>query len=475
MSVAPRAAAVVAVLVLVLASLPVPVAGQELPPTGEAPQPPPAGEGPEPLQGQEPAEAPAAELRPFRLGGEAKVSFRSSRAVEALDPFPFPPSFIPPGDPAVFMRTTDPGESLELVNLALIGEGDLSSGVAAKVEVHFFDLYNRNPTSTDDKVFVREAWIRFGRSYENLERPPGTSAYVLAGQAPRFSKQRLRRLESYGLWGTAVGRFENPQVQAGGFLGKNVYWRLSGGVATPLFFRDPNALAADNGTFDRVPGDVRPVLQSGFPILYDSKPVTRDLKGRFELGAGLGLRWHGEGENAVDALAWYFQRDMDDRVALPATFYRGDLQLLVGPGVPLPFSGRSKWEGGANVEARLSGLRLFGQYVTQEIAELPRQGFEIEVAWVFDTGGAFLVQETPFLNWVQPVLRYSLIDNDFVSPVAYPAPSVAWDWRKLDVGVRIGLVRDVHLTIEYARNDATLASGEKVHPNETLVTLRVGF
>jgi hypothetical protein len=349
------------------------------------------------------------------------------------------------------------------------------SGVSAKVEVHFFDLYNRNPTSTDDKVFVRDAWVRFGRSYSDLERPRGTSAYVLAGQAPRFTRERVRRLESYGLWGTALGRFENPQVQAGGFLGRSVYWRVAGGLGTPLFFRDPNALAGDNGTFDRVPGNVNPVLQSGFPILYDAKPNTRDLKGRFELGAGLGFRWHGEGESVVDALAWYFQRDMDDQVSLPGTFYRGDLRLLIGPGVPLPIEGRRKWEAGANLEVRLSGLRLFGQYVTQEIAELPRSGFEIEAAWVFDTGGAFLIQETPFLNWIQPVVRYSRIDNDFMSPVAYPAPSVAWDWGKLDLGVRIGLVRDVHLTAEYAINDVTLASGAEVNPNETLVTLRVGF
>ena len=228
----------------------------------------------------EEAEEPA---RPFRLGGEAKLNFRNSAAVEVKDNFPFPPSFIPPGQTEVFLKTPHAGSSLEFSNLALIGEGDLTPGVTAKVQVHFLDLYNRNPTSSDDRVFVREAWVRLGRKYEALEGEPRTSFYVLAGMAPRYSKQLLRRLESYGLWGTAVGRFEEPQLQVGGAFGKNVYWRGSVASGNPLFFRDPNALAGDNGTPQRQPGQFRPfVFESGFPILYDAKAVEVNFSGKFQ-------------------------------------------------------------------------------------------------------------------------------------------------------------------------------------------------
>ena len=120
----------------------------------------------------------------------------------------------------MFARTVAEGKSFELSTATLIAEGELGGGVAAKVEVHFSDLYNRNPTSSDDRVFVRQAWVRLGDKYEPLQVQPGTTFYVLVGLAPRFSKQLTRRLESYGLWGTAVGRFEQPQLEAGGSFGR---------------------------------------------------------------------------------------------------------------------------------------------------------------------------------------------------------------------------------------------------------------
>ena len=68
---------------------------------------------------------------------------------------------------------------------------DPSPNVAGKIEIHFIDLYNRNPTSSDNEVQLREAWLRFGQRYDGpTELAPGTSAYVLAGKAPRFSRQR---------------------------------------------------------------------------------------------------------------------------------------------------------------------------------------------------------------------------------------------------------------------------------------------
>ncbi len=78
------------------------------------------------------------------------------------------------------------------------------------------------------------------------------------------------------------------------------------------------------------------------------------------------------------------------------------------------------------------------------------------------------------MNWVEPAVRLSYIDNLWVNPPGFVAPSVSWDWRKLDVGLRVGIVRGLDLTAEFARNDATMRSG-LIHPDEWLVTLRAAF
>jgi hypothetical protein len=425
---------------------------------------------------QEPPQPAAPEAAPaprFRLGGEFKLAFRNSKLVETPVFFPFPPSFIPVGQTAVVQRTVDPGSSLEVPNLALIAEGEPTPGLTLKAEVHVLDLYNRNPTSSDDRILLREAWVCFGTRPAPLEVPEGSSFYVLAGLAPRFTKQLNRRLESYGMWGTAVGRFEQPQLQIGGSLGRNLYFRALVGNGNPVFFRDTNALAGDNGTPNHEPGNVEPVYNSGFPILYDAKPADINVSGRFEWGAGLGARFAGEGR-ALDLLGWYFARTLEDAARIRGTFYEGDLDILRGAGFPLPFRGDEKSEWGGNVEARFGGLRFFGQYVDQKIAELPRHGFELELAYRLRLDGLFLVGETPIGEFLQPVVRFSKIDNEFDGPREYPARSVDWDWTKLDLGLRIGITRSVDLTLEYSRHDMVTARGT-LHPDETLITLRTGF
>ncbi|HET8647727.1 MAG TPA: hypothetical protein VFO85_19670, partial [Vicinamibacteria bacterium] len=246
----------------------------------------------------------------------------------------------------------------------------------------------------------------------------------------------------------------------------------------PLFFRDPNALAGDNGAPERVPGNFRPfVFESGFPILYDAKATEINFRGKFQWGAGLGLRVgsrEGEDPRGLDLLGWYFKREMADQVSLRGTFYSGDLKLLRGVFFPLPFSGRDKIDRGLNAEARLGPLSFFGQYVDQDIARLERRGFEAELAFRIRLDGLFLVGESPVITWLVPVVRVSRIDNLFEAPREYPAPSVDWDWNKYDLGLRIGVVRDVDLTVEFSRHDMKVG-GENLHPDELLVTMRVGF
>jgi hypothetical protein len=277
------------------------------------------------------------------------------------------------------------------------------------------------------------------------------------------------------MWATAIGRFEQPQLELGARLGKRAYLRGMLGSGNPLFFRDTNALAGDNGTPERQPGHVDPIYQSGFPILYDAKATDFRTEGRFEWGAGLGARFGG-GERAADVLGWYFTRRLAERVRLRGTSYSGDLTLLRGFGVPLPISGDRKAEWGLNLQARWNGLRVFGQYLDQDIAKLRRRGFEVEAAWLFRLNGLFLVKESPFGNWIQPAFRFGWIDNLFDVPREFPGLSVGWDWKKYDFGLRFGLVRGVDLTAEYTVHWVNRGAGRPSLPmDELLVTLRVGF
>jgi hypothetical protein len=407
----------------------------------------------------------------FRFKGEVKAHFRDSKDVAV--------TLGQMGDILVQERTVDPGGSFEVSTVNLIGEGELTRDLFAKVEIHFIDLYNRNPTSTAEEVRVREAYLRFGRRIDGLKAFEGTSAYVQAGKAPRFARQLTRRLESYGLWGTAVNRFEEIGVEAGGSLGKYVYWRAAAANANPLFMRDPNSLAGDNGTPDRLDFDRldESPYNSGFPILYDAQANDARLSGEAQLGGGLGFRIvSDDGRRGLDVLGWVYQRDLADRVSIAGTVYGGDLDLLddVPPGTTGWLDGREKVEAGVNLEARLGGFSLFGQYVRQEIAGLVRKGYEVEASYRFLTNGLFAVGDQPWFNWIQPAVRASRIDNDFSTPAGFLAPSFAWDWTKLDFGLRFGIVRNVDLTVEYARHDMRTKAAV-LHPDELLVTLRAGF
>jgi hypothetical protein len=420
--------------------------------------------------------SPPSEPEPFRLWGEIKTNARHSPFLETRiftpsGPGPF--NFTPTG----FQRTPDAGTALELQNVTLGAEGDLGLGVAAKVELHVLDLYNRNPTSSDDRLFVRQAWIRFGQKAEALRWAHESRVFVLAGLAPRFSKPTVRALESYGMWLTAVGRFEMPQIQVGGALGRRAYWRAQAGKGNPLYYRDTNVLAGDNGT--RASTLTRsPAYDTGFPIFYDAKADDLDTEGQLEWGVGLGVR-RVQPEPAhgldVDALGWYFRRQLAESVVLRGTSDRGDLELLRGHGFPLPFEGRDKSEAGLNLAARHGRWRLDAQLVRQDIAKLVRKGFDAELSALIALPGLFLVGETPVGNWIRPVVRVSIIDNLFDAPVTYPALSVDWDWRKYDLGVRLGVLRDVDLTVEYSRHDMIVPSVGTLHPDEFLVTLRVGL
>jgi hypothetical protein len=427
-----------------------------------------------PARADDPDPGSVVSIGALKLGFELKLGVRDTHAFEFQLAANVPPSFLEPGEDHIYLRQPQAGTSAEIENVALWADGDLAQGIHGHLRIHFSDLYNRNPTSSDDRIFVREAWLLFGNRYKPLKRLDGSSLYLQLGKAPRFTKQVDRHLESYGLWGTAVGRFEEMGAELGGTLGSVVYWRGSVAAGNPLFFRDSNALAGDNGTPERVPGNVHPIYQSGFPIIYDAKAQDTNLTGTWQAGGGVGLRWFAAGSrNGLDLLLWYFKRELADQVQIRGTSYLGDLHFLRFLG--LPVSGRDKVEYGTNLQARLGGLEVFGQLVIQEIAKLKRDGYEVELVYRVPLPGLFAAGDSPVVNWIAPVVRYSSITNRFSLPRDSVAPTLAWDWNKLDLGVRVGIVRGLDATFEFARHDMILRSGKKLHPDEMLTTVRIAF
>ena len=208
-------------------------------------------------------------------------------------------------------------------------------------------------------------------------------------------------------------------------------------------------------------------------MLYDTKPGDINFQDRFELGGGLGVRF-GDADSGFDVLGWYFQREMEDAARIRGTFYEGDLDLLRGVAFPLPFSGNDKHEAGGNLEARIAGLRLFAQYVDQEIASLPRDGFEIEAAYVISLNGLFAYKDASVGNWIQPVVRFSKMNTNWDTPREFPGQSVGWDWEKWDFGLRFGIVTGVDLTAEYALVKG-IGRTRTFRPDELLATLRASF
>lgn len=396
----------------------------------------------------------------YRL--ELRADYRWSD--EESHPVPFPPGAL--------LRTPDPGHHVEL-NVADLqldaGYGDL---FAVRAKVHVQAKHRRNPTSTDRQIDADELFVRIGPKPEYLDRPAGTTLFLQAGKFPKMERQPVRLLESYGLAATAFNRFEDTQVLAGGTIGRSLYWRVQAANGNPLFFRDPNALAGDNGTDKRLRGET-PDFGSGFPILYNAE--TEDLffnTDHVQVGEAIGYRWQRDDQTAgFDAIVFHYRRDMADREELTGTHYGGDLDLLVLDGNDiqnlsprgLPIEGRTKREIGARVYAEWYAATFIGQYTSQTIAGLDRRGWELEA------GYRIPVALGP-LESIQPAVRASGIDNDFGPVAGFPAPSIWWNWQKYDAGVRVGLRRGLDVTVEYTHHEVD--SRFLLNLQEALVTVR---
>jgi hypothetical protein len=419
------------------------------------------------------------EPRPFHfdIGFELKSHLRDSEQAHLPVNFPFRPDQLPPGQSQAFLETVNEGTHLELSTLTLLLDATWSDALTAHAKVDVVDLYDRNPTSTDSEIDVDEAWVRFGSESQPAVLPERGGLYLKVGKFGKFERQDDRHLESYGLASTAFNRFEDTGVEVGVDVARHLYVRLSGTQGNPVFMRDPNALAGDNGTPAFLRPNPQPQLKSGIVVPYDAEVEDLDADGDLELGAGAGVRFaDAGGRRGVDFMVWGYERTLAEKVELEGTFYGGDLDLLDGPFGPpaLPLTGDEKSEVGANLWLYLGGFSLFAQYVDQELGGLPRTGMEAEAAWRFELPLVWAMGERQVLPFVAPAVRWSRLDPEFgvIPGRPTPTPSFTWEWDKVDTGVRLGLVTGVDLTVELADNTFTLASGRDVSNDELLVTLR---
>jgi hypothetical protein len=409
------------------------------------------------------------------LDFEVKAHYRDSDDNRFTTNFPFTPDMLPPGQDQGELRTVDPGGHFEVSVLSLIADLQYREDWSGRVKVDFFDRYDRNPTSDDRRVDIDELWIQWGQESAPGVMPNQPATFVRVGKFAKFERQDDRHLESYGLVSTAFNRFEDLGVAAGIDLGRHFYLKGSVTYGNPLFFRDPNALAGDNGTDAFLRMNPEPRFNSGIPILYDAEVEGLGQDTGPELGLAAGYRWSdASGRRAFDLMAFGYRRDLEESISLEGTFYGADLDFLRGPGNQFPYpglAGDDKDEWGINARYYQGDLSLFGQFVDQEFASLGRRGLELEAAWQFELPLIWAYDGQHLFSHIQPVIRYSRLDNRFANPAITPFPSGNWDWVKWDLGLRLQILPGMDLTAEYADNDFETAGGSGSN-NEWLVTFR---
>ncbi|MCB1052659.1 MAG: hypothetical protein H6510_13340 [Acidobacteria bacterium] len=417
----------------------------------------------------------------WRFSLEWDSHYRHSEENAYAIPFRFPDGFLPPGETTGFLETADAGNHVEVSRITLFADYDIQSNWRVHAKFDVIDLYDRNPTSSDHQVDVDEIWLRWGQEWDPEQVPTGRTFYAKLGKFGKFERQDDRHLVSYGLMATAFNRFEDGGLELGMDWGQYFYAKASYTVGNPVFFRDPNALAADNGSPDRDPflhPYPDPPIKSGVVLLYDAELEEIKFDSRSEWGVAIGTRLgNALGYRTANILLYHYQRKLREAVNMGGSFYSGDLDLLrgveeLGLVNGLPLKNEDKSETGANVWFTFDEGSLFAQYVDSDIAGLKRSGYEIEAAWVFKLPLVWAFQNRQLFSQITPVVRYSHLDCDFVGNGAiYPAPSVWWDWKKLDYGLVVQLHHRWALFIEMTDN-RFFRSGKWETNNEFLATAR---
>jgi hypothetical protein len=263
----------------------------------------------------------------FRTRIELRANYRDSNAAQFPLRFPFPPSFLPVGQTVGFEQTVDPGSHGELSVAQVRLDASYGTVFTAHAQLHAVDLYRRNPTSKDRKIDADELYLRFGPKPDFLDRPARTSIFVQMGKFPKMERQPIRLLESYGLAATAFNRFEDVGFMAGGSIGRNLYWRLQATSGNPLYFRDPNALAGDNGikgaaAESQFQAEIRipDSLQHG-----DGRLLPKTEHMQFE---GIGIAGRTKRRRWALTRSRFIPAPTSSKIASTGTFYGIDIDLL---------------------------------------------------------------------------------------------------------------------------------------------------
>lgn len=411
----------------------------------------------------EPSPAPlAAPPRRFKLAVELDTNFRHSD--DAIGPsyqYYYPAQ-----------ETVDPGSHTEISNVSLLADYDPSPLWHAHLRFNGVNLYYRNPTSTDHPYDLAELWLRFGRETAAAVVPERPGAFLKLGKFTRPEQQEDRHLQSYGLVGTAFNLFADAGLEAGADLGGHAFFKAAVTQGNPLFIRDTNALAGD--TPDLLAPPYTAPLYSGLPILYDTHVERLDFA-HPEAAAYLGCRL-GEpgGTSGLELMAWGRRRRLANDEDLPGSPLGADLAALAPLGTPiLPYRGNGKQEVGADLRLHAGGLSLFAEAVDQLVAGLGRTGIEAEAAWKIELPVVWAAAGRQLFPYLAPAVRWSQLHNRFDNLEPTPEPSLAWNWEKLDGGIRFGLWSDVDLTVEYSYNRTFVTPGVTLSENELLSTLRI--
>ena len=221
---------------------------------------------------------------------------------------------------------------------------------------------------------VREAWISFGTKRGSLEPLPGSSLYALVGKVPKFERQTTATSRATA-WSRPPSTGSRTAVEVGARSGGSLLAASSRG--NPLFIRDPNALAGDNGTDCRPNPD--PHLKWGFPILYDAE--VEELAAD-ELESARARHRLLSADSAAGSTCSPATRGPLAEGAKSGTFYDGDLDILTVPATSrCRFPGTSGRSTGSTSTRAWAASPLFAQLVKEEAAGLPRLGIEVEAGY----------------------------------------------------------------------------------------------
>ena len=381
----------------------------------------------------------------FDFKAELKLNYRDSDDVEFPTQFPFGPDGGPNGEPNRTIGSVDPGSHFEVSNISFFMNWQLSDDWKLLTKVDAIDLYDRNPTSSDNKVDLDRFILRYGNKHTQGNLPESADFYFQLGKFGKLERQEDRKLESYGLAATAFNFLEDSGLEAGVDFSNGIYFKASYTTGNPLFLRDPNALAGDNGAGSDTE------LNNGIVIFYDAEVEDFNLSDHPETGLAAGYRWLSEnGSNRFNLMFYSYERELALRETLNGSDWGADLAALTSPnGESLPFEAGNidKTESGLNIWWYSEFTSLFVQKVKQEYAGLKREGSEAEFALVIPGISAIGIKR------FVPAVRYSDLDIQHGGNALFRSPAVFWDWEKTDFGVNVEFSENIKLVFEHSKTE----------------------